>query len=318
MEENTLSLPQCKEYLINIRSLEISCYEQKKLLKKLKKRRTSLDMNISALENAQDEIPEKPASMASDIILGIISSLFCSFIGAFFGLIGGVAYGVISGVLGIISHGGLSGFRFTHLIVWAIVGYIIVFVVILYSIIVGGRRDRIEYSEKLIEIERARQNREAIKEYKKNQMVTLLSTINESKRELQETQDLLDKYYSLDIIYPKYRALVPISSICEYLESGRCFSLIGPDGAYNLYESELRSNLVVNKLDDISSKLDNLSVGQRMLANVINESSKKVDMLSSSLDRIEGSMELNTYYNQITAENTNYLSWLETWDHIIR
>lgn len=32
---------------------------------------------------------------------------------------------------------------------------------------------------------------------------------------------ILRRHYDLDVIYPKYRSLVPIASICEYLESGR-------------------------------------------------------------------------------------------------
>lgn len=55
-----------------------------------------------------------------------------------------------------------------------------------------------------------------------------------------------------------------------------------------------------------------------MLANVIRESNRKIDRLSQSFDRIEENTAINTYYSRITAENTNYLSWLATWDAVFR
>ena len=85
-----------------------------------------------------------------------------------------------------------------------------------------------------------------------------------------------------------------------------------------MYESEVRSNLIISKLDDVISRLDDLSAGQQMLANVIRESNRKIDRLSQSFDRIEENTAINTYYSRITAENTNYLSWLATWDAVFR
>lgn len=58
----------------------------------------------------------------------------------------------------------------------------------------------------------------------------------------------LDSLYEMGIIYPKYRNLVAVSTIYEYLSSGRCDRLDGPDGAYNLYEMELRQNIVIGQL----------------------------------------------------------------------
>ena len=106
--------------------------------------------------------------------------------------------------------------------------------------------------------------------------------------------------------------MVPICQIYEYLESGRCFSLIGPSGAYNLYESELRQNIIIGKLDDVLDRLDRLSDGQQMLAAAIRQSNAKIDQLSSSLERIENDTALSAYYSGITAANTDYLAWLAT------
>ena len=60
----------------------------------------------------------------------------------------------------------------------------------------------------------------------------------------------LVSFYSKNIIYPKYRGLVPIAAFYEYFNSGRCDTLTGHEGAYNIYETEIRMNIIIAKLDD--------------------------------------------------------------------
>ena len=66
MGEKTLSLPQCKEYVRNIRDLELSCYQQSKLIK-----------------NVQYKINEVVRSVPKDMILDLfIQSIveWCQFV----------------------------------------------------------------------------------------------------------------------------------------------------------------------------------------------------------------------------------------------
>ena len=69
----------------------------------------------------------------------------------------------------------------------------------------------------------------------------------------------LQKLYDLNIIYPKYRAIIPVTMFCEYLEAGRCETLDGADGAYNKYEEELRMERVIGNLGQIKSALGRIS-----------------------------------------------------------
>ena len=66
---------------------------------------------------------------------------------------------------------------------------------------------------------------------------------------------MLDKLYELNVIFPKYRDLVAVSQMYEYVASGRCNTLSGYEGAYNLYEQELRMNIVISQLEDIYDQL---------------------------------------------------------------
>ena len=73
-----------------------------------------------------------------------------------------------------------------------------------------------------------------------------------------KTKAALQKLYGLNIVYPKYRTIVPVTMFCEYMESGRCETLDGADGTYNKYEEELRMELIIGNLGSIKSVLDDI------------------------------------------------------------
>ena len=60
------------------------------------------------------------------------------------------------------------------------------------------------------------------------------SVITKQHNSMLESLELaLQKHYEQNVIFPKYRNLVAITTINEYLMSGRCYELEGPNGAYN-------------------------------------------------------------------------------------
>lgn len=135
------------------------------------------------------------------------------------------------------------------------------------------------------------------------------------KNELIETNNVLKQYYDLGYIYPKYRGLIPVCTIYEYLDSGRCFRLEGHEGAYNLYENELRMNIILNKLNEIIYRLDDISSSQHLLANEIKSSNIQINNLCNSLENIESNAELTQYYSKLSAANTAYLKWINFLKH---
>lgn len=86
-----------------------------------------------------------------------------------------------------------------------------------------------------------------------------------------QTTEALDNLYSLDIIYPKYRNIIAVSSISEYFDSGRCDSFTGPNGAYNMYEDELKQNLIINNLESINDNLESIKNNQYSLYEIMND-----------------------------------------------
>ena len=146
----------------------------------------------------------------------------------------------------------------------------------------------------------------------------LSAILRQLKAEYHNTCHTLDRYYSIDLIYPKYRNLVAMCSIYEYFHSGRCDSLTGHEGAYNIYESEVRFGMILTKLDDIGSKLDrikeNQSIlydaidqGNRISAKLLNESMRQ----SQQLQMIEDHTTVAAYCSERAARESNQIKWLQ-------
>lgn len=163
--------------------------------------------------------------------------------------------------------------------------------------------------------------------------------------EILEAEELLSKLfaarnelYAYDIIYGKYRDVVALSSFYEYLMSGRCTTLEGADGAYNIYESEIRANRVISQLDTVISALEDIKQNQYMMYQELRSINATLTVLNSTMDKALTSIrgiEANTasmseymehisrnsdviahntaataYYSKVNAELTNALGYM--------
>lgn len=132
------------------------------------------------------------------------------------------------------------------------------------------------------------------------------------------TSETLKSYYAKDIIFFKYRNLVAISSFYEYFCSGRCTCLEGHEGAYNIFENELRQNIIIYKLDEVIERLDKIEENQAMLYAAIKEGNRKADSICkeinetvNKMEQIESNTSVIAYNSDITAQNTECIKWLE-------
>ena len=126
---------------------------------------------------------------------------------------------------------------------------------------------------------------------------------------------LLNQMYTSNIIYPKYRNLPAISSFLDYFSSGRCTSLTGPYGAYNLYESEARMDGIITRLDNISSQLTQIQFNQRMLFFALKNCNETVSRLCRSVENSANHLsqiaETQSKIEQNTATTAYYAKLLE-------
>lgn len=145
--------------------------------------------------------------------------------------------------------------------------------------------------------------------------------VAQQEKKLADTRQLLREAYDKGLLYGKYRNFVAVCSICEYLESGRCSELGGPDGAYNLFEQEIRMNLIITQLGSILSKLDRIQANQAMLYDAISTGNR---LTSQLIERTNESIRLGEYnaqQNAITAYNTqqtarevSFSNWMRALD----
>lgn len=131
----------------------------------------------------------------------------------------------------------------------------------------------------------------------------------------EDTRKSLAELYDLNIIYPKYRKLSAIAMFIEYLSSGRCSELEGAYGAYNIFEEEVKSRIIIAKLDEIGSRLDSIRENQRFMYDAMYDSNKKTEYIMHDIKRNLLNIEQNTatsqYYEEITAKNTAMLTMAE-------
>lgn len=159
-----------------------------------------------------------------------------------------------------------------------------------------------------------------------------------NKQFLCDTLKALMELYSYGIIYGKYRNMVAVSSFCDYLLAGRCETLEGADGAYNLYEQETRSDLILEKLDKVIASLASIQKNQYFIYseiqasnarlekienqlvanNAIQESQldmlkqicKNTDGIADALQEIAFNTEVTAFYSKQTKELTDALGYM--------
>lgn len=105
----------------------------------------------------------------------------------------------------------------------------------------------------------------------------------------------LGKLYDMDVVYPKYRNLSMISSLYEYFASGRCSTLEGHEGAYNILEQEIRLDHIVLQLDQVIVNLEKIRRNQYMLYEAMQSVNANVSRLYGAVltmnDNIKRGME---------------------------
>ena len=143
-----------------------------------------------------------------------------------------------------------------------------------------------------------------------------------AEKEYAETCCSLKNYYDTDVIYGKYRGLVPVTMFCEYIESGLCDGLTGPNGAYRLYEEHIRMDRIIVQLDTVIARLNEIRDNQYMLANLISECQNELVSLKGVVNRqvdalqsIDSNTRMAAYHAQVAADNSEFQKWYTIFQH---
>ena len=147
-------------------------------------------------------------------------------------------------------------------------------------------------------------NEKELEIYEKN-----LASYNEHYAEMMEKhhfalgslEGALEKAYNENIIFSKYRNIVAITSINEYLVSGRCDKLEGADGAYNLYELEMRQNIIIDQLSTIIRNLEQIKSNQYSLYQQLQKSNNTINEILNEVRQVNINTKLTAYFSYVTA-----------------
>jgi len=169
-----------------------------------------------------------------------------------------------------------------------------------------------------IELDNAERDLDDRLKAQENRPAPVKAIKNVLDKEIAEAEELLKKtfaarnaLYSYDIIFGKYRNAVALSSFYEYLISGRCSSLEGSDGAYNIFENEIRMNRVISQLDTVISSLEDIKQNQFMMYEELRSINESLDSLNYTMDQaltsIRGieanTIQMNEYMEHISQNS---------------
>ena len=293
---DTLSLQEIKEYLKTVFELETALYKHDKLVEEYtalraqevppepEKRKPLLKTLPYKLEREEEEEVEMVKSLG-------VAGLFFFLFGIFLALVGGYGASLIFLLIGLACLGGVAFCRKKAEDKWYE----------RYSEWSECCR-KIEMENQIIEEGAAREHRERLREYRENELALYTQATDTQLAEFaatrQQLKTSLDRLYEQNVLYAKYRNFVAVATIFEYFDSGRCNELEGPNGAYNMYEGELRSNIIVCSLSQIVSDLNQIKSGQYALYEQINHSNQAVQRLLKNIGDVTA---LTAYYAEATA-----------------
>ena len=152
-------------------------------------------------------------------------------------------------------------------------------------------------------------------------------------REIDET---LETFYSTHVLDPKYQDLVPVTTMYGYFKEGNCQELTGHNGAYSLYEKELKAGTITGDLAEILARTGNLADAQKGILSQLGKVNGKTEALIDSVDRvnaknmaanpdgndlaagIEHSRDVDFYYGEIRKGMLEHLDYIRSVDYISR
>lgn len=295
-------------YLKHVFDLEKMLYQQNEILEHLRD-------SIGSVNYQMKLEPEIYQEKRPSVVGGIITSIVC----AFFAIL--VYYGYVFLKS---PEGGAPGWFLN--IMLGIIGIFVCFMVGGIILVVSNVVQTQSYNQQVRITNQ--ENIEEIQRYRKN-LLEKGKVLNDEYAlladERKKTKAVLNKFYSTNVIYPKYRSLPAIASLFEYMLSERCYGLTGHEGAYNLYENELRLGHIISTLDSISSDIKEIKQNQRMLYDVVSESQKMTKsmfeqqvMNGQVLCDIRKSNQIMQYNQSQIANRMEHMRWLEEQNYLWR
>lgn len=146
-----------------------------------------------------------------------------------------------------------------------------------------------------------------INENKKIAREKLMELKKKTKDDIQDAKKKLEEFYNLDVVFPKYRNLVAVTTFYEYIASSRCEALEGSMGAYNLYENEIRQNVIIIQLKNIVSQLEDIKQNQYCVYQEMQKAGKQLNNMKNTLIDIHTAVSNSNDISKASKEISKYI-----------
>lgn len=316
-----MDVAEIKEYLGMIIDTEEVQKVQRQLLGRAEMELNKCNASIQGVNTTINNI-KKPEKGLVDNSLNIVIAIVCAFaIGALsLVLFDILAYNAPNGTLYTVIFGILlfsfdDDFPIIHNcpLMPIIIG-IISFILIIKKLSAREKRknnehfkgEEAEYNEKIRKYKLTLSSYDVEKQYLTNQISLL-------RRLVSNTDNTLKQLYNCDIIHPKYKKLDYVVLIYECLDTGRCNTLVGPDGAYNKVELDYRLDTISQQLNTIIDRLGDIRGIMRGMRRDISSLSGWMSRMDSSINDLnkgisEGRQDINNTLKQMTS-NTELFTY---------
>lgn len=148
-----------------------------------------------------------------------------------------------------------------------------------------------EYENAVLEYEEYKELSSANKTPEKTKQLLIKEEISKAEDLLKNLYIARNELYSYNIVFEKYRDFVTLATFYEYISSGRCKTLDGHEGAYNIYENEIRMNIVISQLTEVINSLNKIKQNQYIIYSAIQESNEQLNSLNVSMNNAVDSLE---------------------------
>lgn len=270
-----MNTAQLREYLEDAIALEKLVFYQQWLVLQWEGERAALRRKL------WDSSPGRPPKGPENPLPGVLTKLLLAFV-----LVVAAAAGI-----GILLFGPVRGS-----LIGTLGGILLGVIVVVGAYFLYGKRAVEAWSASGDRQERAADDERAKQAYEEKaqayplkktlpslRMEVLNEAIQEAEDKRQASQEALAALYAQDVIFPKYRGLLALCSLHEYLQTGRCDKLEGPNGAYALLEAELAQKKIALDLIDYDPKTARAM--QFEAYSVFQELSDQAAAMSAEIDR---------------------------------
>ncbi|MCM1540567.1 MAG: hypothetical protein NC121_04835 [Blautia sp.] len=270
LSTEVLSRDEYRQYLREV------CHYEKNLLMinlsidRLKEQMSGLGVSNhirKPVKGMQDTRSKAPLALRTSVIMGFIPIVIISF-----------ALMVLTQIIAV----GVAAFFVLH-VIW----YLITFKILDSERKTKNKEIQKRDDKEQADYEEALQGEKRRLEIENLQRQSLACDISNFEIDRGICSRTLSDLYACNILHPKYRNFAAAASFYDYIDTGRCSSLEGPNGAYATYEMESRMDKIISKLDQVLDKLEQIRQNQEMLYSEIRDAYYQSNLLASeTLDGI--------------------------------